>query len=274
MFEKLRRKIQVVIWVITLGISQTLTQSAVASMSSDLKTAADLVEKSQDAQGEKLLNQIIAKANGEDKNQAILIFGRMKFQEKKFNEAIVVYKQIPSTSKFWVEALEERAWAALHIGDFERALSLYNTLSSQALSENVGPEAFLIGAIADLRICNYKGIFDDLKLFKERFRPRIQNLNKNIASNSSKQSLQEIQAVIKKMHIIEIEAIQRMGLKRQAGGDFSKVAERSEDTIRFPKESEEWLDEAKFDVAAKHCALKSTQLSTSQLNVAKSGVKK
>ncbi len=257
-------KVKSGVFALALVASQVLAATSFASTASDLKTAASLVEKSQDAQAEKLLNQIIAKSTGEDKNQAILIFGRMKFQEKKFNESIVVYKQIPSTSKYWVTATEERAWAELNLTDFEKALSLYNTLTSQSLSEVVGPEAYLIGAIADLRICNYKGIFDDIKLFKERFRPRIQDLHKVPAPKFASQDLGDIQNVIKKMHIIEIEAIQRMGLKRSAGGDFSQAQARSGDTLTFPKESEEWLDESKFDVSAKHCIAQAPKVTASK----------
>ncbi len=251
------------------GLMQSLAEHAAASTSSDIKSAASLVENSKNSEAEKLLKQIIKKANGENKYEAILIFARMKFQEKKFNEAIVVYKQIPSTSKFWIESLEERAWAELHIGDFEEAIALYNTMSAEVLSEVVGAEAYLIGAIAELRICNYKGVFDDLKLFKERFKPRIQGLSQGAASKKKSAELADIQKVIKKMHIIEIEAIQRMGLKRVAGEKFSKKTASSRDTISFPKESEEWLDEAKFEVSAKSCAL-----STPKISALKSGEKK
>ena len=52
----------------------------------------------------------------------------------------------------------------------------------------------------------------------------------------------------------------RIGMRRAAGGEFSKQAETSGDTISFPKESEEWLDEAKFDVSAKRCNFKTTKI--------------
>jgi hypothetical protein len=248
---------------LVLGLIQALSLQAAAApskISQDLKVAAHLVEVDQDAQAEKLLNIIIAKATGEEKYEAYSIFARMKFQEKKFRDAIFVYKMIPSTSKFWVESVEERAWADLNLGDFEQAMSLYHTLSAEALASVVGPEAFLVGAISSLRICDYKSVFDDIKLFKTRFKPRIQNLNKTIASenNSAKRKnaeldLASIQSVIKKMHIVEIEAIQRMGLKRTASTEYIKQASLSDDTLTFPKESEEWLDEARFDLKNKHC---------------------
>lgn len=248
---------------LVLGLLQTLSLQAAAApskISQELRDAARMVETDQDAKAEKLLNEIIAKASGEEKYEAYSIFARMKFQEKKFRDAIFVYKMIPSTSKFWVESVEERAWADLNLGDFEQAMSLYHTLSAEALSEVVGPEAFLIGAISSLRICDYKSAFDDIKLFKTRFKPRIQKLNKTIASESdstkgknAELDLASIQSVIKKMHIIEIEAIQRMGLKRTAGSEYIKQASTSDDILTFPKESEEWLDEARFDVRNKHC---------------------
>lgn len=245
---------------------QFVAPKAQTSTMADLKRAANLVEESRDSEAEMLLNKILIKASSENRNQALMTLARLKFQEKKFTESIKLYKQISASSKFWAESIEERAWAELQNENFEAALSLYHTLSTQALSDVVGPEAFLIGAIADLRICNYKGSFDDIKLFKERFKSRIQSLKE--AAKNPKQSknanldLADIQSVIKKMHIIEIEAVQRMGLKRSAGGEFSKQAETSRDTIRFPKESEEWLDEAKFDVSAKRCNFKTTKISS------------
>ncbi len=126
--------------MLILGALQTFAVQGFAApskISQDLKSAARLVEQNQDAKAEKLLNQIIDKASGEDKNQAFSTFARMKFQEKKFREAIFVYKMIPSTSKYWVESVEERAWSVLNLGDFEQALSLDHTFSSETLSESV-----------------------------------------------------------------------------------------------------------------------------------------
>lgn len=240
---------------------------------------------------------------------------RQFYKDKKFEKAITLYKKIPSTYVFWVDSLEERAWAHMQLGQFESALSLYHTLSAEALSSQVGPETHLVGAISSLRICDYKSVFEEVKLFRDRFKERVSVLNKlndlgtseyvekafERIKNKDKalafapiekflprytaidqilrdkvfkadlqsaqkriqtlaaSDIKEIAEVTKKMRIIEIEAIQRMGLNRKAEGDRVQLSKVDSDYLVFPKENEEWLDETRYQVAARHCAQTSSQ---------------
>ena len=56
------------------------------------------------------LNQEII---GEDKIEIQL--ARVLFQKNKLNEAIDSYSMIPKSSEFWLDAIEERAWAHLPV---------------------------------------------------------------------------------------------------------------------------------------------------------------
>jgi hypothetical protein len=89
-----------------------------------------------------------------------------------------LYEKIGKSSDFWLISLEERGWTYIRENKFDKALSLYHTLSAPTFSPQVGPESYLIGAYASLRICDYNAVFETLKDFKSKFKTQAENLGK------------------------------------------------------------------------------------------------
>lgn len=117
---------------------------------------------------------------------------RQLFEQKKFEQAIELYSQIGTKSDRWQLALEEKAWAHLHLDQYDKALATAQTLTSPALTGLTSTEPFLMKAIIQLRICDYAAVFQTLKDFKSQKRTQveaIQQLAKNGQNSVSRETL-------------------------------------------------------------------------------------
>jgi hypothetical protein len=80
---------------------------------------------------------------------------------------------IAKSSDYWPEAVEEKAWAYFRKNDFDRVQSDMKTLMSPIFADQVGPEPFFLDGFAKLKVCDYPGIFDDIRAFKAAFKDRL-----------------------------------------------------------------------------------------------------
>lgn len=110
------------------------------------------------------------KAGGD---RALMAAARKLFEQGKFKESIAYYEQVKKGSDFWLESVEEKGWAYIRLEQFDRALSQTKTLLSPAFNEVVGSEPFFLQSLAQLRACDYKGILQTHKLFKDSNRRRV-----------------------------------------------------------------------------------------------------
>lgn len=117
------------------------------------------------------LNQNII---GEDKIEMQL--ARVLYQRDRLNEAIDSYSLIPKSSEFWLDAIEERAWAHLRLGNYDKARSDITTLLASTFKDYANAEAYVLAAITNLRICDYPQILKDSKKFKEWHLTRIREM--------------------------------------------------------------------------------------------------
>ncbi len=111
---------------------------------------------------------------GEDKIEIQL--ARVLFQRNKLNEAIDSYSLIPKTSEFWLDAIEERAWAHLRLGNYDSARADITTLLAPTFKDYASAEVYVLAAITNLKICDYPQILEDGKKFKERHVTRIREM--------------------------------------------------------------------------------------------------
>lgn len=103
---------------------------------------------------------------GEDKVEMQL--ARVLFQKNQLNEAIDSYSMIPKSSEFWLDAIEERAWAYLRLGNYDKARSDITTLLAPTFKDYASAEVYVLAAITNLKICDYPRILEDGRKFKER----------------------------------------------------------------------------------------------------------
>jgi len=121
-------------------------------------------------------------AVAEDSDKATLSKARDLFEKKQFNEAILEYNKIPKSSDRWLLAIEEKAWAYMHLEQYDKAWAEARTLTSPALTGLTTTEPFLLRALTELKMCDYLAVFQTLKDFKQLKRMQIeaiQQLAKN-----------------------------------------------------------------------------------------------
>lgn len=103
---------------------------------------------------------------------------RALYEKNKLEEAIKVYSEIRHNSDFWLESLEERAWAKTRLGKYEEALADLKSIASPIWSSQVGPETFMLSTFVSLKICNYKDVVKKVADFKKNIAPRVDALEK------------------------------------------------------------------------------------------------
>ncbi|MGZ3771278.1 MAG: tetratricopeptide repeat protein [Bdellovibrio sp.] len=115
-------------------------------------------------------------------NKDSLNKGRALFAKGQFDEAITNYNSIPRGNTYWLSAVEEKGWAYFRQENYEKALAQTKTLLAPQFAEIVNSEAFLLQSLAQLKICDYKSVFETNTIFKEKQKARIlevQNLAKS-----------------------------------------------------------------------------------------------
>lgn len=98
---------------------------------------------------------------------------RLQFARGEYNEAITTYNTIPRANAYWFSAVEEKGWAYFRQENYEKALAQTKTLLAPPFAEIVNSEAFLLQSLSQLKICDYKGVFETHNVFKEKQKARI-----------------------------------------------------------------------------------------------------
>lgn len=192
-----------------------------------------------------------------EKDRVFMTMGRLNYEIGNFDQAIAAYSQIRQTSPSWLEALEEQAWAQFREGHPEATVAKLKTVTSVAFKDSTKSEPFFLLGLAQLRVCDFKGVFATIDLFKKRFSEKT----KAIESSRAPQDLatvKEIGETVQKLNLVEAETIQRLYVddngKKQKGSTPSIA--RDGDQLSFPttNDDEFWLDEVDgYKVALKGC---------------------
>jgi tetratricopeptide (TPR) repeat protein len=106
-------------------------------------------------------------------NKATLKKARTLFAAGKYDDALEAYQVIPKGNDLWLQAVEEKGWAHYRQGNPEKAMSQAKTLLSPAFAETVSPEAYFLQSLSQLKICDYKGVFETHELFKKKQKEHI-----------------------------------------------------------------------------------------------------
>lgn len=180
------------------------------SAASDFTQALRLGQQNQPKPALMLVDRLLkAKDTGIDQDRLLMTKARLHFQAGDMKKALEVYQQIPSGSDYWLESLEEKAWAQLRMGNHGQALASLKTLKAPLFQPLVGPEPYFQAGLIHLRICDYPAIFEATKEFKEKFRPRlvaIQELAKNGTSAAAQAAVAKLASAPLEFKTIAAEA--------------------------------------------------------------------
>lgn len=109
-------------------------------------------------------------------DKMILNKARFLYAKARYSEAIQNYSLIPPSSDFWLESLEEKAWAFTSLKDYEKALAELHSITTPIWSPQVGPETYMLSAFVSLKICAYKDVLKKIEYFKKVMVPRVDSL--------------------------------------------------------------------------------------------------
>lgn len=111
---------------------------------------------------------------------------RELFAQEKFADALNLYNQIPKGSDYWFQAIEEKGWTYFRMNDSEKALAQSKTLISPQFAEIVNTEAYFLRSLTQLKLCDYKGVFETHQTFKEKQKERITAVQKMSAEGTTR----------------------------------------------------------------------------------------
>ncbi len=100
------------------------------------------------------------------RESCIIHQARLLFKERKYDESLKAYEEIPKTSYRWPYILMEKAWAAYHTGNFNRTLGLLVTYRSPLMTSYFFPEAEVLSSLSYFRLCLWG---DSLKLIDQYY---------------------------------------------------------------------------------------------------------
>lgn len=130
------------------------------------------------------LMQARSSAGPTDKARVYGLMGkaRVQYQQKKWDEAIETYRDVPRDSEPWHDTLFESSWAMLRSGRFRSALSNFHSLHSAFYEDFYLPESLLLRGIVYLYICKYDEMDKVLGLFSRIYKPVYKQIDKTLDS--------------------------------------------------------------------------------------------
>lgn len=127
--------------------------------------------------------------------KATLEKARKVYAQGKYDEARELYNQISKDSPYWLQAVEEKGWTYFRQNQLEDSLAQAKTLLSPQFASFVGAEAYFLQSLAQLKSCNYKAVFETNRLFKEKQKARlveIQNLTETGMNEALKETISSV----------------------------------------------------------------------------------
>ncbi|MBL7556162.1 MAG: tetratricopeptide repeat protein [Bdellovibrionaceae bacterium] len=187
------------------------------------------------------LSMSVALAAGSDKDK--MNKARELYEKGKLDAAVDIYSKIQPSSDFWLEALEERAWAHTRQGKFEDALADLQSITSPVWAPQVGPETYMLSTFVSLKICAYKDVIKKVDIFKKRMLPRVEALESMIDQPMSEETWKTV-SKLKKSTV-------SMSSLGQTADKFPRYFYRDSELISLVKKGLREKAEARMKVLAK-----------------------
>lgn len=115
---------------------------------------------------------------------ALMGMARVYYQQRNWDRALDVYRQVPRDTEAWHDTLFESSWAMLRSGRFRSALSNFHSLHSSYYEDFFIPESLLLRSIVYLYICKYDEMEKVLNLFNQIYRPVYRQIDQALNSTN------------------------------------------------------------------------------------------
>lgn len=119
-----------------------------------------------------------AKNNPVPQDLMTITAARLLYQNAYYEAAEKYYDKVPKSSDYYFQAQEEKAWSYLRRRQPQDALAVTQSLVNPVVSGQVGPEAWFVRSLAQLKTCDYPAALETLKAFPKEFKDRTVALNK------------------------------------------------------------------------------------------------
>lgn len=111
------------------------------------------------------------------KGTAVMGLARAYYQNKNWEEAIELYRQIPKDNPVYRQSLLEMSWALFRSGQFRSAMSPLQTLHSPFYQNFYDPESLVLRGVILLFICKFDEIEKILQTYDYVYKPGLISLD-------------------------------------------------------------------------------------------------
>lgn len=130
----------------------------------------------------KMLNQLIQFADSKvlSKDLINLTTGRILFQVGALTPASDFFQKVKRDSIYWLDAQEALAWIYFRKNKLNDVIAVTTALDNPLFAQDIGPEVYFVRTFAQLRLCDYQAVANQIEKFRDRFKVRSLALNKVI----------------------------------------------------------------------------------------------
>lgn len=107
---------------------------------------------------------------------AVLGMARTFYSTRDYERAIAYYDQVPASSRYWLDALFEKAWALFQLEEFNLALGNLHSLSSPFFNDEFYPEGMYLQAVIFFRNCQFEAVRVTVEEFGLEYGPLLDQL--------------------------------------------------------------------------------------------------
>jgi len=181
---------------------------------------------------------------------------RLAFQQKKYTEAIRLYRSIPDTDPAFLKTREELGWAYLQAGQWAELQGLARDLNTKLVPISQRLEGRVLSAISELRLCHYQEVQKEIQKFQTEMLSYAKSLERNPNSTAKNNQLKMVQEAVLKMKFVRLELLNQLrlvqvlnrsgelaGLKLASADSDSLAQSSRSQQMNFPVDESIWADE-------------------------------
>ena len=189
-----------------LKLSKSLPTDSAQKMKVDWQLVIDYsVADKADQAGKMLANLMKSSKSPVSRDLMQITAARLLFQNAYYDAAIKYYEKVPKKSEYWMEAQEEIGWSFIRKGEPNNAMAITHSLVRPDLQYQVSPEAYFIRSLAQLKVCDYPGTIESLKVFPKVFKQRTTSLT-SLSENADTPEVNKALSILqsRKANIVDL----------------------------------------------------------------------